>query len=98
MVSIDDKRVSDGCSSSEPRFAFLSKDSYLPGGCMKQQTTKPLAALLARCKAGPSSIPACRINRLLAKKYVGSWTELPKPVRIIAAPIPRYRPPTPSAR
>lgn len=56
---------------------------------MKQHTTKPLTALLARCRAGPSSIPAWRIKRLLAKKYVGSWTELPKPVRIMAAPTPR---------
>lgn len=64
---------------------------------MKQQTTKPLTALLVRCSAGPSSIPACLISRRLAKKYVGNCTELPKPVLIIAAPTPRYSPPSPSA-
>lgn len=56
---------------------------------MTQQTTKPLTVLLARWRAGPSSMPRCRTSLLLAKKYVGSWTELPKPVRIMAAPTPR---------
>lgn len=63
---------------------------------MTQQTTKPLHALLARCNAGPSSIPRCFINRRFAKKYVGNCTELPNPVRTIAAETPRYRPFTPS--
>lgn len=61
----------------------------LPGGCMTQQTTRPLAALLAKCRAGPSPMPRCRTNLLLAKKYVGSCTLLPKPVRTMAAPTPR---------
>lgn len=64
---------------------------------MTMHTTKPLAVLLAKCSAGPSSIPRCLTNRLLAKKYVGSCTELPKPVLIIAAPTPRYNPLIPSA-
>lgn len=55
---------------------------------MKQQTTKPLTALLVRCSAGPSSMPRCRTSLLLAKKYVGSCTELPTPVRIMAALMP----------
>src|SRR5437667_2398968 len=67
-----------------------------PGGCITQQTTNPLAELLIRCSVGPSSMPRCLINRLLAKKYVGSCTELPKPVRTIAAPTPRYKPLIPS--
>lgn len=61
----------------------------VPGGCITQQTTNPLQALLARCRAGPSSMPKCFVNRRLAKKYVGSCTELPKPVRTMAAPTPR---------
>lgn len=63
---------------------------------MTQQTTKPDAVLLAKWSAGPSSMPRCLIKRLFAKKYVGSWTELPNPVRTMAAPTPRYSPPTPS--
>ena len=68
----------------------------VPGGCIKQHTTNPLAALLAKCNPGPSFIPACLINLLFAKKYVGSCTLLPNPVRTIAAPTPRYKPLTPS--
>lgn len=41
-------------------------------------------------------MPKCFTNLLFAKKYVGSWTELPKPVLTIAAPTPRYKPLKPS--
>lgn len=64
---------------------------------MKTHTTKPLTVLLARCNGAPSSMPRCLTSLLLAKKYVGSCTLLPKPVRIMAAPTPRYRPRMPSA-
>src|SRR5271170_1219070 len=74
------------------------QDGGLPGGCITQQTTNPLAVLDAKCSTGPSSIPRCFINLLFAKKYVGSCTELPKPVLTIEAPMPRYKPLTPSLR
>lgn len=52
--------------------SLLGRIIVIPGGCMKQHTTKPEAALLAKCRAGPSSIPKCRVSRRFAKKYVGS--------------------------
>lgn len=66
------------------------------GGCMTQHTTNPEHVELNKCKAGPSSIPACFISLLFAKKYVGSCTELPAPVLTMDAPIPRYNPRIPS--
>ena len=65
------------------------RDMMVSGGCMTQQTTKPLAVLLAMCRGMPSSMPRCFTSRLFAKKYVGSCTELPKPVRTMAGPTPR---------
>lgn len=67
------------------------------GGCITQHTTKPLAVLLAKCNGIPSCISNRLVNCRFAKKYVGSCTEDPKPVRTIAGPTPRYSPFMPSA-
>lgn len=60
--------------SSQSCFTYAGKygKEKIPGGCITQHTTNPDAVLLAKCKAGPSSIPKCLVKRRLAKKYVGS--------------------------
>lgn len=64
---------------------------------MTQQTANPLMELDSKCVAGEfGSIEKYVSSLRLATKYVGSCTLLPKPVRIIAAPTPRYSPRTPS--
>ena len=72
-------------------------DITVSGGCITQHTTKPDAVELAMCSGIPSSIPKAT-SLLFAKKYVGSCTLEPKPVRTMAGPMPLYSPLIPSER
>lgn len=64
---------------------------------MKQHTTTPDAVEDIRCSGAPSCMWKFLCSTRFAKKYVGSCTLDPNPVRTIAGPTPLHSPLTPSA-